>query len=70
MDLILEGLSDEFESIKFGAERDYEISLKETETTMRYMYINRVARHGGSTFFAWKGTQVSYDSVLGLEEEL
>ena len=34
LDLILEGLSDEYESTKFAAERDPGISLKEIETKM------------------------------------
>ena len=50
LDLILEGLSDEYKSIKFATERDPKISLKYVEITMRYMYANCVTRRDGSTF--------------------
>ena len=53
--IILEGLSDEYEPIRFAAERNPEISLKEVEITMRNMYANRVARSDGSTFSREKG---------------
>ena len=49
LDLMLEGLSDEYEPIRFAAEQDSEISLKEVEITMRNMYAKRVARGGGRT---------------------
>ena len=47
LDLILEGVSDEYEPIRFAAERDSKISLKEVETTMRNMYANHGVRGGG-----------------------
>ena len=50
LDIILEGLSNEYEPIRFAAERDPEISLKEIQITMGNMYANRVARDDGSTF--------------------
>ena len=65
LDIILEGLSDEYEPIRFAAERDPEISLKEIEITRRNMYAHRVAGGDGSTVSREK-EQVSYDGVSGL----
>ena len=44
LDLIREGLSDEYEPIRFATERVPEISLKQIEIAMRNIYANRVAR--------------------------
>ena len=57
LDIILEGLSDEYEPIRFAAEWDQEISLKEIEITMRNLNANCVARGDGSTFLREKGRQ-------------
>ena len=67
LDIIPEDLSDEYEPIRFAAERDSETSLKEIETTMRNMYANRVARGDGSTFSRKKGRQSAMTASLGLK---
>lgn len=45
-DVVLEGLTDDYELIKYNAERDPDFSLEEIEVTMRNMHIhaNSVAR--------------------------
>ena len=55
LDLILEGFSNEYESIRFAAERDPEISLNEVEITMQNMYANHIAHGDGSTFSRGEG---------------
>ncbi|CAM9942141.1 unnamed protein product, partial [Ascophyllum nodosum] len=67
LDIILEGLSDEYESIRFAAERDPEISLEEIKITMRNMYANRVARGDGSTFSREKERQSAMTAALGFK---
>ena len=67
LDIILEDLSGEYESIRFAAERDREIWVKEIEITMRNMYVNRVARSDGSTFSREKGHQSAMSASSGFE---
>ena len=55
--IILKGLSDKYEPIRFTVERDPEISANKKEITMRNLYPNRVARGDGSTFSREKGRQ-------------
>ncbi|CAM9796794.1 unnamed protein product, partial [Sphacelaria rigidula] len=43
-DIIIEGISDEYDLIKYNAERDLDLSISDIENTMRNMYANRVAR--------------------------
>ena len=57
LDLILKGLSDEYEPIPFAAEREPEISLEEFETTMRNMHVNHVTRNDCWTFLRGKGRE-------------
>ena len=66
LDLIPENLSDEYEPIRFAAERDSEISLKLVETTMCNLYANHVARGGGSTFLHGKGRESAMTESSGL----
>ena len=67
LDRIVEGLSDEYESVRFAAERDLDISLKQIEITMHNMYTNRIARSGGSTFLRWKGRESAMTVSLGFK---
>ena len=67
LDLISKGPSEEYEPIRFAAKRDHEISLKETETTMRNMYANRVARGGGSTLSRREGRESTMTAFLGFK---
>ena len=67
LDIILEGLSDEYEPIRFVAERDPEISLKEIEITMRNMYANRITRGDGSTFSREKGRESAMTASSGFK---
>ena len=66
--IILEGPSDEYEPIRFAADQNPEISLKEFEITMRNMYANRVARGGSSTFSREKGHQSAVTASSGFRE--
>ena len=66
LDLILEGLSDEYEPISFAAERDPEIPLEEIDITMRNMYANHVARGGGSTFSRGRGRESAMKAYFKL----
>ena len=68
MDIILEGLSDEYEPIRFAAERDPEISLRKVKIAMRSMYANGVARGDGSTFSREKGRQSAMMASSGLKK--
>ncbi|CAM9938696.1 unnamed protein product [Sphacelaria rigidula] len=43
-DIVVEGLKDEYDRIKYDAERDPDFSISDIEVTMRKMYSNRVAR--------------------------
>ncbi|CAN0018277.1 unnamed protein product, partial [Sphacelaria rigidula] len=43
-DIMIEGLTSEYDLIKYNAERDPDLSIQSIETTMRNMYANRVAR--------------------------
>ncbi|CAM9523918.1 unnamed protein product, partial [Sphacelaria rigidula] len=43
-DIVVEGLTDEYDRIKYDAERDPDFSISDIEITMRNMYSNRVAR--------------------------
>ena len=67
LDITLEGLSDEYKPIRFAAERDLEISLKEIETAMRNMYANRGGRGDGSTFSRKKGCQSAMMASSGFK---
>ena len=67
LDIMLEGLSDEYEPIRFAAERDPEISLKEIEIAMRNKYANSVARGDGSTFSREKGCQSAMMASSGFK---
>ena len=68
LDILLEGLSDEYKPIRFAAERDPEVSLKKVEITMRSMYANGVARGDGSTFPREKGCQSAMMASSGLKK--
>ena len=68
--LILEGLSEEYEPIRFAAERVPEITLTEIKTTVRNMYANRVARGSGSTFLHGKGRESTMRMSLGFTGSL
>ena len=65
LDLILEGLSDVYEPIRFAAERDIEMSLN-INKTMHNMYANDVARGGGSTVSRGKGRKSAIPVSPGL----
>ena len=67
LDIILKGLSNEYESIRFAAERDPELSLKEIEITMRNMYANCVARGEGSTFSREKRRESAMTASSGFK---
>ncbi|CAN0075050.1 unnamed protein product, partial [Sphacelaria rigidula] len=43
-DIVVEGLTDEYDRIKYDAERDPDFSISDIEVTMRNMYLNRIAR--------------------------
>ena len=65
LDLILEILRDEYEPIRFAAERDPEISLNEIATTVRNMYANCVAY--GSTFLRGKECELAVTASSGFK---
>ena len=67
LDLILEILRDEFEPIRFAAERDPEISLTEIAITVRNMYANCVARVDGTTFLHRKGRESAVTASSGFK---
>lgn len=64
MYLILEGLTDDYEQIRFAAERDPDISLKEIEVTIRNMYVDRMAR--GAARRHAEGGVSQHDGVIRL----
>ena len=43
-DIVLEGLTSDYDLIKYNAERDPDLSIQDIEMTMRNMYANRIAR--------------------------
>ncbi|CAM9895274.1 unnamed protein product, partial [Sphacelaria rigidula] len=43
-DIVIEGLTSEYDLIKCNAERDPDLSIQSIETTMQNMYANRMAR--------------------------
>ncbi|CAN0054089.1 unnamed protein product, partial [Sphacelaria rigidula] len=43
-DIIVEGLTSEYDQVKYSAERDPGLSIGDIETTLRNMYANRLAR--------------------------
>ena len=55
LDLILEGLRDEYEPTRFAVKRDPEISLKEIETTVRHMYAHPITRVAARCFCTGRG---------------
>ena len=67
LDIILEGLTDEYEPIRFAAEREPEISLKGIEITMRNMYASYVAHGDGSTFWREKRCQSAMTASSGFK---
>ena len=67
LDIIPEDLSDEYEPIRFSAEREPEISLKEIEIAMRNMYANRVACGDCSTFSREKGRESAMTASSGFK---
>ena len=48
LDIVLEGLTDDYVQIKYSAEADNDFSLDQAVITMRNMYANRVMRNGPS----------------------
>ena len=57
LDLIQEGLIDEYEPARFTAKRDPEVSMKKIENAMRNMYANRVSHGEASTLSRGKGLE-------------
>ncbi|CAM9554146.1 unnamed protein product, partial [Sphacelaria rigidula] len=43
-DIVVEGLTSEGDQVKYNAERDPDLSIGDIETTLCYMYANRLAR--------------------------
>ena len=48
LDIVLEGLTDEYLQIKYSAEADDDFTLDRAVITMRNMYANRAIRNGPS----------------------
>ena len=48
LDIVLEGLTDEYLQIKYSAEADDDFTLDRAMVTMRNMYANRAMRNGPS----------------------
>ena len=44
-DIVIEGLTDDYDRVKYDAERDPDLSISDIEVTLRNMYSNRVARN-------------------------
>ena len=44
-DIVIEGLTDDYDRVKYDAERDPDLSISDIEVTLRSMYSNRVARN-------------------------
>ena len=45
LDIVIEGLTDDYDRVKYDGERDPELSISDIEVTLRNMYSNRVARN-------------------------
>ena len=43
-DIVVEGLTDDNDGVKYDAERDPDLSVSNIEVTLRNMYANRIAR--------------------------
>ena len=65
--IILHGLRDKKKPIKFAADREPEISLKESEITIRNIYANHVVRGDCSTFSRGKGRESAITTCSGFK---
>ena len=43
--IVIEGLTDDYDRVKYDAERDPDLTISDIEVTLRNMYSNRVARN-------------------------
>ena len=67
LEIILKGASNEYEPIRFAAERDPKISLNEIEITIRNMYRQTRLARCGSTYSREKGRQSAMKASSGLK---